>query len=140
MQESYCGIYCGACLCNIALASGDIEAFARKHNRTVKQLTCTDCKTAKYQDCCFVVCCTNKGLNNCSECSEMPCEELTKFANDGFKHHATTIPNLLRIREIGVEAWLQEEQEYYTCPECGVRTGWTYTVCEVCGATVRPPK
>jgi hypothetical protein len=131
--ESFCGIYCGACLCNIVLESGNIEETAKKLNRTVEQLTCTNCKTALHQDCCFVTCCTAKGFSNCSECPELPCEEITKFANDGYKHHATTLPNLLRIREIGLEEWLKEQKKQYSCPHCKARTGWSYKICDKCG-------
>jgi hypothetical protein len=131
--DSFCGIYCGACLCNIVKAEGNIAEVAHKLNRTVEQLTCTECKTALHQDCCFVVCCTAKGYDNCSECPDLPCAEVTKFANDGLKHHATTIPNLLRIREIGLTDWLEEQRASYTCPKCGAGTGWSYTECSHCG-------
>ena len=131
--DTFCGIYCGACLCNIAGETGTVEEIARKLNRSVEQLTCTDCKTELHEDCCFVTCCTAKGLNNCSECPEMPCDEVTNFANDGVKHHAVIITNLLRIREIGLPDWLREQKGKYTCPHCKARTGWSYTKCENCG-------
>lgn len=131
--DSFCGIYCGACLCNIVRAEGNIAEVAQRLNRSVEQLTCTECKTALHQDCFFVTCCTAKGFNNCSECSVLPCAEITQFANDGLKHHATTIPNLLRIREIGLDNWLDEQSIQYTCPKCGVRTGWSYSKCDKCG-------
>jgi len=131
--DSFCGIYCGACLCNIVREEGNITEVAQKIGKTVEQLSCSDCKTALHQDCCFVTCCSDKGLNNCSECSEMPCEEMTNFANDGYKHHATIITNLLRIREIGMAEWLSEQKQKYSCPQCGARTGWSYTQCSKCG-------
>ncbi len=131
--DSFCGIYCGACLCIIVRETGTREETAQKLNKTIEQLTCTDCKTALHQDCCFVTCCTTKGINNCSECSEMPCEEITKFANDGLKHHSTIVTNLFRIRDIGLEYWLTEQKEKYSCPYCNARTGWSYTKCAQCG-------
>lgn len=134
--DSFCGIYCGACLCNIVRESGNIEETARRLNRTVEQLTCTNCKTALHTDCSFVSCCLGKGLENCSECPEMPCEEMKKFANDGLMHHATIITNLLRIREIGLQNWLDEQKARYSCKNCGARTGWSFTVCENCGNAI----
>jgi hypothetical protein len=133
MPDSYCGIYCGACLCNIVREAGNIEQVAHKLNRTIEQLTCTECKTAMHQDCCFVACCTEKGFQNCSECEAMPCQALSDFTNDGMKHHAVCIPNLLRIREIGLVKWLDEQKKLFTCPECGARTGWSYQTCDQCG-------
>lgn len=131
--ESFCGIYCGACLCNIVQEAGNIEEVAQKLNRTVEQLTCSECKIVLHQDCCFVTCCTTKGISNCSECPQMPCEEIIKFANDGVKHHAGIIDNLQRIKEIGLNEWLSEQKEFYTCKECGERIGWSYTSCSKCG-------
>lgn len=131
--DTFCGIYCGACLTNIVKDNGKIKETAAKLNRTVEQLTCSECKTALHQDCFFVTCCTSKGYQNCSECPDMPCEEITKFATDGMKHHAVIIPNLMRIREIGLSDWLKEMKEKYTCPHCGARTGWSYLKCDACG-------
>ncbi len=133
MLDSFCGLYCGACLCNIVPEYGNIEEVAKKRDCTVEQLTCTDCKTALIDDCSFYRCCTAKGIRNCSECEDMPCEELIRFSKDGWKHHATTIPNLYRIREVGLEKWLEEQKQYYTCPDCGRRTGWSYKTCDQCG-------
>ncbi|MDZ4182647.1 MAG: DUF3795 domain-containing protein, partial [Candidatus Cloacimonadaceae bacterium] len=116
--DSFCGIYCGACLCNIVRESGNIEEMAKKLGRSVEQLSCTDCKSALHRDCCFVTCCTAKGYENCSQCPDMPCEEISKFANDGHKHHAMILPNLMRIREIGMQAWLEEQKRAYTCKHC----------------------
>jgi hypothetical protein len=130
--DTYCGIYCGACLCTIAKEAASLEEFSQKVNRPVEMLSCPDCKTAKYQECCFVTCCTSKGINNCSECDDMPCSELTKFATDGHVMHASTIPNLLRIREIGLSAWLQEQRKTFSCPSCGAKTGWNYKQCDHC--------
>jgi len=104
--------------------------------RTAEQLTCPDCKIANHQDCCFVTCCTAKGIDNCSECTEMPCENLRKFSADGIGYHASTIPNLIRIREIGKEAWLKEQHQEYTCANCGERIGWKFTTCRKCGSDI----
>lgn len=134
--ESFCGLYCGACLCNIVKDEGTIVEVAAKLNRSVQQLSCTDCKTALHQDCSFVICCTEKHLNNCSECPDMPCEEITKFANDGSKHHALIIGNLQCIREIGLETWLDKQKQQYTCEICGARLSWLATSCEKCGAQI----
>lgn len=127
---AYCGLYCGGCLCNIARETSTVEEFAKKLNKPVEQLICPDCKVAKHPDCSFVVCCEAKGYETCAECEEMPCEELTRFANNGREHCAMTIENLKRIREIGLDDWLLEQKQAYTCPTCGARTGWSYKKCD----------
>jgi hypothetical protein len=136
--EAYCGLYCGACLCNIAFETGNIEELAKKTNRTIEQLTCTDCKTAKMQECSFVTCCIEKGIDNCSECADMPCEEMIKFSSqEKYPHLKSMIPNLERIRAIGLPAWLEEKKKEFTCPECGARLGWAYKSCMQCGCEIR---
>ncbi|MBM4400193.1 MAG: DUF3795 domain-containing protein [Candidatus Cloacimonetes bacterium] len=133
---AFCGLYCGACLCNIAHETDTLELMAAKLNKPPEQLTCSYCRTALHEDCCFVMCCCAKGIESCADCDEMPCEELTKFANDGIFYHATTIPNLRRIREIGVADWLKEQKNRYTCPDCNSRLGWGHKTCATCGKEV----
>jgi hypothetical protein len=84
------------------------------------------------EDCSFVRCCTEKGYQNCSQCPEMPCDELTRFSHEEYVHHNTCIPNLFRIREIGLEAWLAEQKQLYTCPHCGNRLSWSSPSCDQC--------
>lgn len=123
-------------MCNIVKTEGNITEVAAKLNRTEEQLTCTDCKTALHQDCKFVVCCKAKGLNNCSECPDLPCGEVIQFAQDGMKHHALIIDNLFRIRQIGMEVWQAEQKQRYTCKACGARLSWLATCCDKCGGTI----
>ncbi len=70
-------------------------------------------------DCGFLACTRVKGLRYCFECDELPCEKLTAFANDGYEHHRITVENLKRMREIGLEAWLEQQERPSFCP------GWT---------------
>ena len=131
--ESFCGLYCGACLCNIVNDEGTIKEVAARLKKPVEHLTCTQCKTALHDECSFMICCTAKGLNNCSECPGMPCEELVQFAADGIKHHALVLDNLNRIKEIGLDEWLIEQKHKFTCSACGARLSWLATNCEKCG-------
>lgn len=133
---SFCGLYCGACLCNIAWETDSLQEIAERSGKPQEALTCTNCKTALHQDCCFVVCCIEKGLQNCSECPEMPCTALKDFANDGVYYHAPVIANLLRLKEVGEEKWLAEQEAKFTCGECGNRLSWSSTVCLKCGKQV----
>ncbi|NLU42929.1 MAG: DUF3795 domain-containing protein [Firmicutes bacterium] len=69
--------------------------------------------------CKFLACARVKGLRYCFECDELPCDKLTAFASDGYEHHRITVENLKRIREIGLEAWLKQQESPSFCP------GWT---------------
>ena len=38
------------------------------------------------------------------------------------RYQVSLIGNQERIKEVGTKIWLQEQQELYTCPECGLQT------------------
>ena len=46
--------------------------------------------------------------------------------------------NLKRIEEIGLEKWLQEQKELYTCPECGGEICLHDNECYDCGLKINP--
>lgn len=56
----------------------------------------------------------------CFECKDFPCADLKKLDE---RHvcddKVSLIDNLLRIKEIGEEKWLREQEETWRCPECG---------------------
>ncbi len=63
-------------------------------------------------------CVEKKGLHNCSECDEFPCENLMPVVNGSDRApHNTKIYNLSRIRLIGLDAWAKEapmiQQKYF---------------------------
>ena len=64
-------------------------------------------------------CVADKGLHNCSECDEFPCDNLMPVAELSDKlPHNTKIYNLSRIKLIGIEAWAKEaaliQRKYFT--------------------------
>ncbi len=59
-------------------------------------------------ECSFRICAKSKGLEICAECDEYPCQPLREFYSG---HYAKLAGNNERIREIGLEAWLEEQQE-----------------------------
>lgn len=71
-------------------------------------------------DCRFLPCATDKGLQYCSECDGFPCEKLEEFASDGYAHHKQTVENMKRMKEIGIEAWIAEQEKCTFCP------GWEF--------------
>jgi hypothetical protein len=53
------------------------------------------------------VCAREKGLRVCAECTEFPCQLLTDFT----RRYPFLVENGMRIREIGIDAWLAEQDE-----------------------------
>jgi len=61
-------------------------------------------------------CVTKRGLITCADCDEYPCERLLRVLGveeglDSFISHKPALPNLDRIREVGLERYLEEQRE-----------------------------
>jgi hypothetical protein len=88
------------------------------------------------QNCGFRECAQEKGLTNCSQCPDSPCQRLIDFNNDIFPHHGEVLGNIRRQKEIGVDAWLVEQEEKWRCSQCGVSLAWYDEQCPDCGASL----
>lgn len=56
----------------------------------------------------------------CYECAKFPCTRLKQLDKRyRLKYHTSLIGNLLRIKEKGIESFLEEEKEHWKCPSCG---------------------
>jgi predicted Zn-ribbon and HTH transcriptional regulator len=86
--------------------------------------------------CGFRECAQKKGISNCSECPEMPCQWVIDFKDDGMPHHADVLVNLERQKEIGIDAWLEEQETKWRCKKCGSKIAWYGTKCPDCQATL----
>lgn len=67
-------------------------------------------------DCRFLPCAREKGHRYCLECDAFPCEKLEEFASDGYAHHKQTVENMKRMKQIGIEAWIKEQEKPTFCP------------------------
>ena len=97
-----CGLYCGLCPRFTSSAPS----------------RCTGCQLGPQHDYCSVYRCCAKGhgLGTCAECDEYPCERLLRALGaeeglDSFVSHKPALPNLDRIREVGLDAFLKEQKE-----------------------------
>ncbi len=56
-------------------------------------------------------CCVKKnGLETCAACSDFPCEKYDKFFDgDSFISHRVCLPNIERIKQVGLTKWLREQ-------------------------------
>ena len=114
--DSYCGIYCGACSTPI----------------------CNGCKVMNENhhspDCRFIKCAQDKEVESCCFCDENPCNNVMEMGTDKYPHHWTVIPNGRRIKEVGLEAWLEEQKQRWSCQQCGAAFTWYESKCRSCGA------
>ncbi|ACV21584.1 Protein of uncharacterised function (DUF3795) [Slackia heliotrinireducens] len=76
------------------------------------------------------------GYAYCDECPDFPCEHVmekeTRYTS-AYPRRESPLENLQIIRELGMDEFLRQEREQWTCKSCGgpisVHTG----VCSACG-------
>ena len=152
-----CGTYCGACPAYLA-KHGEDEQIRMKRQKISSSgtgkalkgippsnwmagLQCDGCLSggqlaAHCQRCNIRLCALDKQSNSrCSGCEELPCNRITNLINMGnYLHRDEYLPNLKKIREMGVEKWVQYEEERWRCPQCRLPMSWYDAECIGCGA------
>jgi len=132
-----CGIYCGACRQYLLWKKDLLEERGYK-------IGCKGCRI-RNKNCTFIrrdcPALRKKELEFCYECDKFPCKKLQKIdTHYQEKYSVNMIKNLKRIEEIGVEAWLQEQEELYTCPKCEGEICIHDAECYDCGNKINPNK
>ncbi len=145
-----CGLYCGACSIRDAVNRNDktllelmtlgIEKYLR-HPVDVTDLSCDGClsavRAAPCRECAIRDCAVSRGISRCAACNEFPCQLIEDFNNDGLAHHSEVLDNVRRQREIGIDAWLEEQAKRWACQNCGTAVDWYSRNCRRCGATLQ---
>jgi len=89
---------------------------------------------AHCRECCIKVCAANRpSVIRCSECEELPCYRITDMIDTGLLRRAEYMTNLGKIRAMGVEDWVEYEEERWRCLRCGLPMSWYDTECARCG-------
>ena len=117
-----CGIYCGTCDIHVAGEKNDREAQKRIAEWITENFD-VECDPAKVrcggcrgpmdehwsEDCKVRICAGRRGVKLCVSCEEFPqCETLESFYEGGDYESARR--TLLRIAEIGLDAWVMEKE------------------------------
>lgn len=150
-----CGTYCGACPAYLAKHGEDdsITLKRREHRpsgwanepKTIPDpnwmdgLRCDGCLSGgelppHCRNCSIRLCAADK-LDDarCADCGELPCYRITDLINVGFLHRREYLPNLAKMREMGVQNWIEYEEDRWRCPRCGLPMSWYDTECLRCG-------
>lgn len=93
-----CGLYCGLC----------------PRYQSTAASKCPGCKILSLTiSCKRYNCCVKKnGFNTCAECQDFPCEKYDKFFDcDSFVTHRVCLPNIERIKQVGLTKWLREQSK-----------------------------
>jgi len=139
--DAPCGLYCGACGTVLADKEGSYEELAKKWGMKPEDLVCHGCKSETVavfcQKCTFRDCVVSKKIEYCFQCDDFPCKDLVNFRNDQAAHHSVVLHNLNRMKEVGIEQWLEEQRSRWSCTQCGTSSFWYDTTCRKCGAGLR---
>ena len=135
---SVCGLYCGAC--SIYIATTEDPARLKKHASYFKtseeELKCYGCRAEKRaifcQNCNLKSCAANYGVEFCGECPEFPCQEFKNFQAE-YPHRNEIWQDMENIKKIGVNKWLKEAAENYSCSKCGTVNSPYDCKCRKCG-------
>ena len=118
-----CGLACWACAYYKDNITDDMaQGVAEMLKMDATEVACNGCRSeggcsfeaplTGGKGCKTKNCVAERGLHNCSECNEFPCENLMPVVDGSDRApHNTKMYNLSRIRLIGLEAWSKEAAE-----------------------------
>lgn len=122
-----CGFYCRSCPIYNATQRGMDQqrnlaaALSKEMGRTVRiaEVKCQGCRSLTKEcwgsGCKIRACALSKAHTYCSECSECPCEKLTKLSET---YKDIPLIQLEELKALGTDGWLKKVKERWTCPNC----------------------
>lgn len=151
-----CGTYCGACPAYLAKHGEDEQTRMKVQKRPssgpaearqgippsnwMDGLLCDGCLSGGVlaghcQRCDIRLHALNKQNDSrCTDCEALPCYRITALLNMGrYLHRREYLPNLEKIREMGVQEWVKKEEERWRCPKCRLPMSWYDAECARCG-------
>ena len=100
------------------------------HSFQNKKKNCPGCRRRSTN--CVITRCDKRKLY-CFECSQYPCRRLRQLDERYRTHYnMSMIENLEFIKEYGENAFLQQQQEKFQCPDCGKLQTVHYECCIYC--------
>jgi hypothetical protein len=127
-----CGMYCGICEIHRGFKdAGKLRMdVAKKHNCQPSDIRCEGCRAvhiigwARDEDfgrnCQILACLKTRNLETCGDCEKITgCERWQPLAGECEGLGIDLKTNLNSIRQQGLEAWLQAQDERWRCHQCG---------------------
>lgn len=134
--DTYCGLYCGACVAMRARLDGNLPEVAARFGKQPEDFTCHGCKSDKTLEYCsncpMKDCCRQKGYESCAECADRPCPSLRDFSQQ-MPHRKAVAANLAKLAASGMDEFLARQKQRWTCPQCGRALSWYEEKCSGCG-------
>ncbi len=135
---SPCGLYCGVCGVYYASHHKDQvlkEKLAKAYGDTPDKIECNGCMSDKVywycQVCPVKTCAADKKVEGCYQCGAFPCAKIDNFpVPEGKKNILRAVPSW---RELGTDAWIEDEKKLFSCKKCGVTAFRGAKKCRDCG-------
>lgn len=126
-----CGIYCGAC---------PAQSASLKAIQTHGDIKCLGCWNQKHSPayapkCAVRKCAQARKIQSCGQCKDYPCALLPPLFNDKPKYGLRE-KNLNAVRDRGLDAWLADQKQRWTCTKCGKSFGYGDKQCPACGGKI----
>lgn len=87
-----CGVFCGAC-----------PVYVREKKpcpgAEINSKRCESCKS-------FHLCCKERGISNCCECSVFPCRRFKDFSKRWLKYGQNLTENQYLLKELGTDKFI----------------------------------
>jgi hypothetical protein len=122
-----CGLDCFNCeIYEMNLTDDFAELIHKKLGVSKEDIPCKGCREqdGKHfhlspEGCATLNCVKNKGVELCCDCGEFPCAMLAPMADGAATYpHNMKVYNLCRIKNIGLERWIEEaghiRKKYFT--------------------------
>jgi hypothetical protein len=135
-----CGVYCGSCPVYRSYKDKDEKALlstAISTRCTLDLINCDGCGSEQRfvlsKRCAIRKCAIEKGVDACALCKEYPCDSISLFYDDGIISVKQPELNSARIKEIGLNRWLEEIDKGSRCKNCGRHLIIGSRECPECG-------
>ncbi len=125
-----CGMNCNVCAAYLAVTH-DVKS------KGIRMMYCIGCRP-RNKPCAFLKKdCSRLRKNEvkyCYECPTFPCDRLSAIDKRYRTHfRMSEIENLRRIRDEGIESFLEAEEAKWKCPNCGGVVSCHNGICFDCG-------
>lgn len=127
-----CGLDCSLC-----------SQAHKKKNACHGCMGADENKPAFCKNRCKVIQCDKRIRNHyrfCDECSDYPCKHLQEIENRYMSQYIlkeSPFSNLRKMREMGMDAFFDEERKVWACKRCGGVLCVHNGVCSQCGKTFK---
>lgn len=84
--------------------------------------------------CRIKACAMEKGVQYCFECAAYPCKPVKSLEKSyNTRYQASLTENSRRVKESGLEAFMAQQKQLFTCPDCGGVISLHDAECSACG-------